>query len=312
MTDERPWIAALVYPAPLYAAVLVFAQVGHGDGTILVGFVLALLFGTATAVGLIQRPLLINTGRSALLLLAVLPIAYSGSAGGPGVDLSVGVILGSPFLWIGYTWQRSSSVGARVVALEGTFLVGILCLAAGNATTFPPGSSPSGQFVAALGSVISGQIRGVAALLTGGTPVSMPLEATLDVAYVALGAVAIVGTLVSGFIPRTALEEPLPWTWTPSRSVPDLDDALAEELGLRPGQREALASRTRPSAPTDALPPGFGSVILAAALVMAFVGLAVAVPSVALLTLVVGVVGAVLAVALVLSRRLTAVGGLEG
>lgn len=312
MTDERPWMAALIYPAPLYAALLVLAQVWNGDGTILLGFALSLVFGTATAVGLLQRPRLIATGRVAFVLLVVLPIAYSGSAGGPGVDLSVGVILGSPFLWIGYTWQSRSSFSARVVALEGTFFVGILCLAIGNVVTFPPGSSPSGQFLVALGSVIAHQDQGVVALLTGGTPASMPFEATLDVAYAALGAVAIVGTLVSGLAPRTALEEPLPWTWPAPPSALDPDDALAEELGLRPGQREALGSRTRPSAPTDVLPPGFGSVILAAALVLAFVGLAVIAPSVALLILVLGVVGAILAVALVLSRRLTAVSGLEG
>lgn len=312
MTEARLWVAALVVPAPLYAALLVLERVSPGDPTILVGFALTVLFCTVTAVGLLRHRYWVNAGRTAFLLLVVLPIAYSRIFGPTGVDLSAGVLLGSPLLWIGYTWDPSSSFSARLVALEGSFLVGILCLAANSAATFPPGSSPGEQFVTAVGSVISGQVQGVTALLFGGTPASMPLESVLDVGYVVLGTVAIVGTLAGMLAPQTALAEPLPWSIAPLRSSTEPVNAVDERLALRPGQREALATRTQPRAPGGVISPGFASVIVASFLALGFVVLAASVPSITLLVFVLGVVGAILAVALVLSRRLTSTGGLEG
>jgi len=311
MTDQRVWVAVLLYPAPLYAGLVVLHQVWQGDVAILAGFLFAVAFGTVTAVGLVEQWLTVAVGRAAIVLFVLVMLASYGTSGGTGVDLAVGIILGSPFLWIGYIWKASSEPSARVLALQGTLFVGILCLAAGNVTAYSPGASPGGEFVGALASVLSNQVQGISALVTGGTPASMPLESTLDVNFAALGGVALVGMMVSWFLPRTAREEPLPWSWGRPSADPDPGDALVEELALRPGQREALATRTPSHPPADALPPGFTSVIVAASLTCLFVGLAVAAPTVALLTMVLGVIAAVLTVALVLSRRLTEVGGLE-
>jgi uncharacterized membrane protein len=59
------------------------------------------------------------------------------------------------------------------------------------------------------------------------------------------------------------------------------------------------------------LSPGFGALLMAAVIVTGFLVLAVSAPSFALLVLVLGTVGAVVAVALVLSRRLAPLGGLS-
>jgi len=310
--NERPWLAALVYPAPLYAGLVAVAQWWGGSVLLPVGFALALGFGTLTAFGLVQQPIAVVGGRVLLALLAVLPVALESSIGSGGADLAAGVILGAPFVWLEYAWRSDSAPGARVVALETTFLLGILTIATGAARASSTGGSPGDQFFGALGGVLSAQVQGIAALLTGGVATSLPLDAAFDAVYAALAAVAMVGGLVSWFVPQTGGGEPLPWSWGAPSNPSESTEALGKSRGLRPGQREALATRTLPSPPATVMAPGFPSVLLGGVLLAGFVVLAVTVPTVTLVVLAFGVVGSVLAVALALSRRLTSDAGLEG
>ena len=308
MTD-RWWAAVLVYPAPLYAGLLALDHFWTGELLFPIGFCLALGFGSLTGFGLVRRSIWVWGGRLGLVIVGLVPLAYGSFVAGDLLDLATGITLGAPFLWLEYAWRDNASPGARVLSLELTLLVGILALA----TISVPSTTGSagGQFLQALETVLSNQVHGVAAVLGGTAPASMPLETTLDVTYVGLGGLAFAGVVLPWASPRTALDEPLPWSWLRRHPPTAPSRHISEELGLRPGQRQALATRTLPHPPEAMLSPGFGALLMAAVIVTGFLVLAVSAPSFALLVLVLGTVGAVVAVALVLSRRLAPLGGLS-
>ncbi len=306
--NDRWWAAVLVYPAPLYAGLLTLEHFWAGGLLFPLGFLLALGFGSATGFGLVRRPTWVWGGRLCFVVASMIPLAYGSFATGDALDLACGIAIGAPFLWLEYAWRDSASPGARVLALELALLIGVLGLATLGAT--PTGGSAGAQFLQALDQVLVYQVRGVADVLTGVTPASMPLETTLDVVYAGLGGLGLAGVVLPWASPRTALDEPLPWSWLRHHPVPAPSLRVSEELGLRPGQRDALATRTLPHAPEAMATPGFGAFLVTALLVTGFLALAVIAPSYTLLALVLGTVGAVVAVALVLSRRLTKLGGL--
>jgi len=310
---DRLWIAVLVYPAPLYAAVLAVSQFAGGGIGVTLGFAAAFVFGTATGLGLVRLPLAVWLGRLVFVLWVLYALSFDlGPSGGIGLDIAAGIAIGSPFLWLEYVWRDSASPTARTVALQSTFALGILVLATNAAASAAASGAGGWSFFESLWSVLSGQLQGVATLYAGGTPNGLPLEATLDVTYAALGAVALLGVILAWTSPRTALEEPLPWSWARPRPPSPRETLADDELGLRPGQRDALASRTRPLAPDSMFAPGFEALVVTCLLLAAFIGLAVAAPSYTLLVLGIATVGALLAVGRVLGRRLTPLGGLEG
>jgi hypothetical protein len=307
--NDRWWAAVLVYPAPLYAGLLTLQHFWAGSFLFPLGFGIALAFGSATGFGLLRRPAWVWWGRLCFVVVSLVPVAYGSLGSGAVLDLACGIAVGSPFLWLEYAWRDNVSPGARVLALELALLIGLLGLASIGAA--PPGASAGGQYLQGVNQVLAGQVRGIADVLTGVSPPSMPLESTLDVVYAALGGLGLAGVVLPWASPRTALDEPLPWSWLRRQPVPAPSPAVSEELGLRPGQRDALATRTLPHAPEAMGTPGFGAFLVMAALVLGFVALAVSAPSYALLALVLGTVGAFVVVALVLSRRLTQLGGLS-
>ena len=309
--SDRLWTAALVYPAPLYVGLLVLGHFGWGDVAFSLGFFLALGFGSVTGFGLLRRPSWVWVGRLFFVLAGVAPIGYGYPLSGYLFDLACGITLGAPFLWLEYAWHDRSSPATKVIALEAALFFGVLGLATLSVVPSSPGGSAGRQFLNALAHVIAGQLQGLAAVLSGGTATSMPLESTLDVVFVCLGGLALAGVVLSWISPRTALEESLPWSWVGTRASPKPSVPISEELGLRPGQRAALATRTLPTPPSAAWPPGLGSVVVASLLVVGFVSLTVVAPTVALLSLVIGAAVALVAVALVLSRQLTRLGGLS-
>jgi hypothetical protein len=309
MTD-RWWVAFLVYPAPLYAGLLVLVQFGTGGVLFPLGFVLAFAFGSATGFGLVREPIIVWGGRAFFFLVAFMPPLIGGSAGASALDLSAGVALGIPFLWLEYAWRETASPGARIVSLEAALAVGVVALATLTTTAAPLGSSVGERFWPVVGQVLINQDAGIAAILLGGTATSMPLETAFDPVFVGLGGLALAAVLASWFSPRTALGDALPWSFVRLRRTTATDAPAEAGAGLRPGQREVLASRTLPLPPEGVIAEGFGPLLLASVLVLVFVALAVAEPTLALLPLAVGVLGAVIAVGFVLSRRLRPLGGL--
>lgn len=309
--NDRWWTAALVYPAPLYAGIAVILSFGESDMAFLAGFLLVVAFGSATAFGFVRHPIWVWAGRLAIVLASVVPIGYYGWASGPFVDLTCGIVLGLPFLWLEYVWREGATPGTRVVALQATLLYGLLDLATRNVSVSTSTTTGGEQYVQGLVQVLAHQVTGIGSLLTGTAPTVPTLEATLDPVFVALGAIALMGVVLPWVSPHTALEERLPWNWMGRGSSPSPGLLDPELVGLRTGQRSALETRTLPTPPTTVLAPGLGSLLVAGLAVLAFLSLAVLAPTFALLTLVLGTVAALLTVALVLSRRLVSHGGLR-
>jgi hypothetical protein len=310
--SDRWWMAAVFYPGPAYVGVLVLQQFSCDWISVLVGLLLSLGFGLATAFGLVRHPVLLWIGYSLLVAAVGVPIAYAPGSGDVWLGLSVGVLVGAPFLWLDCAWRESFSPAVRILALEAAFVSGILSIA--TLTTLPSTSSnsPAWQFLYSMGQVLTGQIAGVENLLTGNTPTVVPLEVAFNPLYTALGGVALVALVLSWVSPRTALGEPLPWSWFRSPRPLTPSPTGLEGLSLRPGQLAALSSRTRSSPPDSVLSPGFGAVLSAGVLVALFIGLAATVPPYALLGIVTASAVALAAVALALSRKLTAQGQLAG
>ena len=141
---------------------------------------------------------------------------------------------------------------------------------------------------------------GIAAVLFGTTPCSMPLETTFDAVYVGLGGLALAAVLLSWV-------SPAPPSTSRSRGA-GTGTVRSRRLASPPrrswGYARARTMCSRPSfprGPREDAGAGFGPLIAASLVVLGFLLLAATAPTFALLILVVGTVGAVIAVALVLS-----------
>lgn len=310
MTD-RPWPAALVYPAPLYATILALVAVGDAGPSLVVGFLLAAGFGAAVGFGILRHELWIVLGSSLLALAALLPLDLAGSSSA-WTAFAVGVIVATPLAAIGIVWMARVPVAIRVVGLEVVLALGLWWIAALPVLAGLSGI-PGVNFLDALGTVAQAQSAGLGALLTGSAATAMPLASTVDPIYLGLGALAIAGLVWTWIPPRTARGEPLPWSWADPRIAPPLPPpGEVDGMALRPGQREALGSRTASTPPSTSLTPGFLSVIAAAIAAGVFVAIAVIVPQAALLVASAAAVVAIGWLVVLLGRRLTPQGGREG
>ncbi len=310
--NDRWWVAALVYPAPLYAGLSVLVHFWNGGVAFPLGFLLVVAFGSATGFGLVRHAAWVWSGRAIFALAIFLPAFYGASANGAILDLAGGVLAGLPFLWIEYAWRDTASPGARVVALQSALAVSVLELASIMWYPVPTGAPGGWQFIWADGASALAQYQGVAALLAGKVVNAIPMESMLDLYFVVLGGLALAGVLASWVSPRTSRLEPLPWSWARPRRSAGVRAPTVEELGLRPGQREALASRSAPSPPEGVSAPASGPILVTALVVILFLVLAVEAPTFGVLVLVLATVGGLVAVGLALSRRLTPLGVLGG
>ncbi len=306
--NDRWWVAALVYPAPLYAGLSVLVHFWSGGAAFPLGFLLVIAFGSATGFGLVRHAAWVWAGRAFFALAIFVPALYGGSADASVLDFAGGVLAGVPFLWLEYAWRDTASPGARVLALQSALAVALLELAAITWTAVPTGAPGGWQFVWATGASALAQYQGIATLLAGKVVNAIPLESTLDLVFVALGGLALAGVLASWVSPRTSRLEPLPWSWARPRRSAAVRAPSVEELGLRPGQREALASRSAPSPPEGVSAPASGPLLVTALIVIGFLALAIAAPTFAVIVLMLATVGGLVAVGLVLSRRLTPLG----
>jgi hypothetical protein len=302
---DRPGWAVLAYPAPLYAAALVLVAL-HGAGPgLFLGFAAVLGFGAVVGFGILRHPVWILLGTGLVAIAILLPLALR-TTSAVGLGFASGAVVALPLLAIGVVWRESAPAAARVVGLEAILALGLWWIAAVGDLSSESG--PAGlAFLRALWSVATGQADGLGALLRGGSPTSMPLATAFDPIYMGLGILAIGGLLLSWVVPRTALGEPLPWSWARPAAEPPTSGAPddLDRLGLRPGQLEALATRTPPTPPRTEVTPGFRSLVAAALAALAFVGLAATSAPSAPLALAVGAAVAVGAVIYVLARRLT-------
>ena len=303
--SDRLWVAPLLIPAPLYVGLRFLLGFSGYGAELPIGFALALVFGLATGTGLLQSPVLVWGGRVALLLAVVVPILPTFPAGAGGLDLAAGVMLGLPFLGLEGAWRSASSPGSRLGTVELTLFLGVLYLATVPVISAGGGPLTGLGFFQAISSVIGAQIQGLIATFTGGAATAaLPLATSLDPIFIGLGGLAFLAVMLTSLSPRTALDEPLPWSWSPRpRGRTTSGRAVGPEV-LRTGQRDALDTRTLAMTPEAVLPPGFGSLMIAALAIVLVVLGAIYLPIYILFGVALLAVGLIVTVIVLLSRRL--------
>ncbi len=304
MTD-RPWVVALLAPAPLYVALRYFVEFPGYSAMVPAGFLVTVAFGLATGFGLVRSPPIAWAGRLALLFEVAIAILPTFPAGAIGLDFAAGVMLGLPFVGLEGVWRSEYSPGSRLGTLELTLFLGVLYLAAVPVVAAAGGPLTGLTFFRAVSQVIDAQGVGLLGAFSGSASnASLPLATSLDPVFVALGGLALLGLVLVSLAPRTALGEPLPWAWGRRirASTGGLRGVDPEEL--RPGQRDALASRTRAAPPEEMVPPGIESLMIAALAVVVLVVAAVFFPRYVLTFLAVGTIALLLGTIGVLARHL--------
>ncbi len=298
------------YLAYAYIAALFLVSDSALDLPTLLGVGVTVTLGALTSVGAVRDRLLVGPAWAALALGVAIGALPTEPFGPAGAALAGGIVLASPFLWIEYVGRSDASPGTRVLALEAMAIFGTLGLATLVALA-PTGHDVTGQaYLAAMAAVVGAQFHGLIALLGGAAAPALPLSTIFDPIFLALVALATLGLLLDWAIPRNALGEALPWSWSVDPDDPDLGGRVPPELPLRPDQRATIESRTRPRVPATAAPPGFGAFLVAGGAVALLIVAADRVPVDALLFLAVGLAAAVGAVVALLHRRLTPTGGL--
>jgi hypothetical protein len=302
---DRPWVVVLLAPAPLYVALRYLSGFSLNDAALPIGFLLALAFGLATGVGLLRSPYLVWSLRAFFLLAVALAILPTFPAGATGLDFAAGVMLGLPFLALEGAWRNEYSPGSRLAAWQVTLFLGILYLAALPVVSAAGGPLTGDSFFRGLSQVIGAQEQGLLNAFGGSlSSASLPLANTLDPVFIGFAGLGFLGVVLVALEPRTAYDEPLPWAWgrrtrarTPGRSV--------DPGELRAAQREVLDSRTRPAAPGGDVPPGLGSLMLAALTIVGIVVGAIFLPRYLLVAIALGIVALIVGVVVLLSRRLS-------
>jgi hypothetical protein len=309
---DRYVVLALVYPAPLYAAGVALATLGGSAAVAAAAFVAVAAFGTVVALGGIDDATLLAVGRGGVLISLLGTVVVGIRFGSAWFAPAAGLLLGVPFLWLDRLAREGASPAGRVLALQLTFLVGLIALVAAGSPSLAGGRTGAEGFLRACGEVVLLQLRGLTSLLAGHATSALPLAARYDPVFVALAALAMLGWLVDALAIRTGRGESLPWAPPHLVGAPSDADLPPELATLRPGQLAALASRTRPEIPYGVVPAGFGALVAAAAALGLLVVVAGIAGPYAVAGLVVGAAVATGAVVAVLSRRLKPVGDLAG
>jgi len=295
---ERAIAAILLSLPPLYVTVVLLPSLASGDLAVAGAFAFTVLLA-----GSVARPGAAPwriTGLLAILFVAAIGVAAAaeGPAGPFPLALVAGALIGLPWVASVPTWRPRVPLGFRCLALGVIVLLGLLYLADAQALQNSGTCLNGGNFVSQLGATNVAQAQGLASLFLPG-PLTPPVAALFDPAFALLTGLALLGLLVLIVRPQTGEEAPLPIALR-AGVAPEPD--LPELYGFSPEQRAAYRQRSRADPPGVPWPPGLDAVVVAAFASALFVGIAFASPYYAVFAVVVGLVGAVVAVLVATDR----------
>ncbi len=278
MNGYRVLSFLLIMPLFLYLGFLMVTSYAAWDPLIAGVFGAILLLNAIQFVPWKGRYLTLS-GLWVIVLIMVLGFFAVSLLGGPGLDVAAGIILASPFLIESWIWQLEGSPGKRMVALQLSFLEGVVIVAAIQSllATGLPVDAP--DLISAYAQVNITQACSLSNLVglsmasvwpgacSAGTLV-FPLQAAMTPPLVVLGGMALVGALSPVLKPQTGSGAELPFREAGEMSRMAYDPEL-EHLGEKPLQ--LLALRTVPKSPSYGHLPGLRAIFLTAALTFAFV-----------------------------------------
>jgi hypothetical protein len=224
-----------------------------------------------------------NLGLLAGLLVAgAIAATEPGSYGAVGPEIAAGVLIGVPWILVGYTARTQEPLGLRFVAYGGAVTWGLLLLADGSSLHGANGTAETSGFLSNFLSLATQQGQVFGNLLTGGPAPTLPLNPVFDVGYAALTAVSVVGLLLGSARPQTGAQAPLPVAVRSFRD-PSSDRELSASYDFSPMQREVFRERSPSDSPLLTWPPGLEPVFYGAAAAGIFLLVAYFAPSWAVL-----------------------------
>jgi hypothetical protein len=199
-------------------------------------------------------------------LLAVGGIAAveSGQFGAVGPEIAAGVLIGIPWILVGYVARTQEPLGVRFVAYGGALTWGLLLLADAPSLHASKGTVAISNFLSNFFSLATQQGQVFGNLVTGGPAPSLPLNPVFDAAYAALTGLSVVGLLLVSARPQTGAQSPLPVAVRSYRD-PGADRELSRSYDFSPIQREVFRERSASDSPLLTWPPGLEPVFYGAA-----------------------------------------------
>jgi hypothetical protein len=284
----------------VYVAAVVLSQFPLAEFGLYFGFAacaaIALLLGLGGPRG---QLLAVFVDVALAIVVATALIAFS-TFGGLASQLTVGVLVGLPFLASALSWRDRAGPAHRTIALAVSIVIGTALLAARAAVLQSGAASNPSDFVQAFFTVNVSQVQGLLAIASGGSEPGLPLRAVFDPVFSALCALAAAGVLLLVLRPQSGAHEPLPVSVSLER--PARTETVARLTHLSEAQRHALERRSTTLPPTGTWPPGLEAVAVAALAATGFLAVAFAAPLDAPLVVAVGTAAVLVGVALASSR----------
>jgi hypothetical protein len=270
--NER-YVATGLFALPfVYLAGLVLVQFPLSDAGLYFGFAacatIAVLLGLGGARG---QLIAVLVDVALAIVVATALIAFS-AFGGLASQLTVGVLVGLPFLASALAWRDGAGVAHRAIALAVSIVIGTALLAArANVLLSGTASSPA-AYVQAFFTVNVRQVQGLNAIATGGPEPFLPLRAVFDPTFTALCGLAVAGMLLLALRPQSGDHERLPVAVSLEARDPRSDPARM--VPFSDAQRRAFGERSVTVPPTGAWPPGLEAVAVAAVVTTIFLAVA--------------------------------------
>jgi hypothetical protein len=210
----------------------------------------------------------------ALLVIAVTTFADPAPFGAAGPEITAGVIIGIPWIVVGYVARPEEPLVIRFIAYGGAVTWGLLLIADGQQLSGLSGASAATQFVNGFFSIAGQQGQVFGGLLSGSPSPPLPLNHVFDAGYAVLTGVSLVGLLLVLARPQTGTQTPLPVAVRSFRES-EGDRELPTTYGFTSPQLEVFRERSSSEPPLLTWPPGlepvfYGAVATGLFLTMAY------------------------------------------
>jgi hypothetical protein len=290
--NVRPLALVMLALPFVWSAALVVSDLSRADlVVVLVTFALVALVGSYSAVRAVYPELLVAATVGGLTAIA-LAAGFSSIA---GWEVGAGLVLGLPWIWVGYVARSEAPLGLRFLAFGGAVTLGLLALAARAELGVPNGALGAPSFLRGVATALTDQAQ-VAGGLIGGTALPpLPLLDFFDPVYAALVAASVLGLCLASVRPQTGTGILLPMS-IPLRRDESEQRGLPAAYGFSARQGVLFADRTAPEPPLTAWPPGLGAIVAGALGAGVFLLVAIEEPARAVLILTLALIATSLAV----------------
>ncbi|MGI0128577.1 MAG: hypothetical protein ACREDE_04335 [Thermoplasmata archaeon] len=209
------------------------------------------------------RPSYLGPWGWGILAVLFLLAAVVGLSSSFGANLAVGVMLGVPWIAVGYAARPSGALGVRFFGYGVALVAGLVLLATPGQVSATTGTVSAGDFLSGWLTVAFDQTQVLGGLVTGAATPAIPLNGFFDPVYAALAAGAVLGLMLVSVRPQTGRGAPLPIAIRTSRNS-DAGRVLDPAYGFTAIQRAVFLERSSVEPPLTAWPPGLPSVLCGA------------------------------------------------